>query len=84
MSENITLGEALKTEGSSDQIDLCTDAILKLSKEDCVSLLQGHDAGLTLDDKKSFNRMCRERVNNTQPVLPWKDVKLDTEVNPNW
>ena len=84
MTEKNTLGYALDKEGSTDQISLCTDSILKLSKEACVSLFQGHDAGLTIDDKKSFNRMCKERVNNTQPVLPWKDVKLDTEVDPNW
>lgn len=84
MSNSDTLGQALDHEKSSDQKKLCTNRLLNLTKHECIELLQGHDAGINHEDKLAMNALCAERVNNLQPVLPWKDLKLDHKVNPNW
>lgn len=84
MKEKETLGQALDTEGSEDQKSICTNRLLNLTKSDCIELLQGHDAGINNEDKNAFNSLCKHRVNKTQPVLPWHDLKLHKEVDPNW
>lgn len=84
MSNADTLGNALDQNDSSDQKKLCTNRLLNLTKDECIELLQGHDAGINHEDKVAFNELCMERVNNVQSVLPWKDLKLDSKVHPNW
>lgn len=84
MKEKETLGHALDNEGSSDQKSLCTNRLLALSKHDCIELLQGHDAGINSEDKAAFNALCKHRVNKVQPLLPWHELKLNAEVDPNW
>ncbi|WP_235296170.1 hypothetical protein [Portibacter marinus] len=84
MSTNQTLGQALEKEGSEDQKSICTEAALNLTKSECVDILENHDVGLRRADKESLMRLVRFRVNKVMPILPWKDVKIGEEVNPNW
>ena len=84
MSSNETLGQALENAGDKDQASLCSDAVLALTKDQCASLLEGHEVGLTREDRASFNKLVKTRVNNVQSMLPWSDVKMSDEVDPNW
>lgn len=84
MSKDQTLGEALDAVGHGDQKSLATDTVLNLTKDNCSKLLSGEDVGLSDYDKKSFNKLIKQRVNNGQPILPYKNLKVGGDMDPNW
>ena len=84
MSASQTLGQALENEGNKDQKSILTDHALNLTKAQCMDILESQDVGLQREDKESFMRLVRHRINKVDPMLPWKDVKLGDEVHPNW
>lgn len=84
MAKAETLRQALKKEGSTEQIDLCTKAVLSLTRSQCKKLLEGHDAGINIKDKLSFSKLCKTRINKQQKILPFANLKMQPEVDPNW
>lgn len=80
-----TLSDALDREGSADQKEICTPALLALDKNELTDLLEGNDVGIGDNDKHAFRKFCHKRVNNHQHLLPWKDVKLSEDPpHANW
>lgn len=84
MARAETLRDALKKEGNTDQVALCTKAIGALTKAKCKRLMEGHDVGMSVKDKVSFSKLCKTRINAGQKILPFSNIKLSHEVDPNW
>lgn len=84
MAKAETLRQALKKEGSTDQVALCTKALLSLTRSQCKKLLEGHDVGISMKDKLSFSKLCKTRINKQQKILPFDNLKMAHEVDPNW
>jgi hypothetical protein len=84
MSKNQTLGEALDASKHGVHKALVTDNVLNLTRDQCSDLLSGKDLGLSAEDKKSFNTLVRERVNNGHKMLPFKKMNVGGDLDPNW
>lgn len=84
MAKVENIGTALKKEGSEEQLKICSKAVKSLTKAKCKRLLEGHDVGLNSNDKASFNKLCKTRINQGQGLLPFSNLKLKHEVDPNW
>ena len=84
MATNETLGQALDAEGHPELKDLCTDAVLALTKDECKKILESHEVGLSNDDRKSFNKLCKTRIKKGLSILPWTDLDLDVDEDIAW